>query len=235
MEDIFRHLTLPGGQAAYEEVKGLESPWAGIQGLGDVKSKYGLTGDVGPMFDALRRRLAGQRGRALGSSAIRQGAGTAIPEAGFGQLEGQFGDAFANLGAQEVGAQLGEEKWLAQFFNALQGQNFDWQQKRPQIAGQMLGNLTGQSQDFFKQEHEIKQSSPTALSWLSTVLGPAVDIGLAIASGGATLPFSLAKGALGAAAGGARGGGKGGGFDWKSAYGRGIMNAPTRGYLGGGN
>jgi hypothetical protein len=177
-EDIFR-LYGHGMQNIAGDVQDIQNPFLGTTSPADVEKTYGMRRDVSGVFDPLRaslkRSFASNRSRALSSAATRMGGSTAMPEATFLPIEGQFGaaegQALGELASQEGGAQLQQENRMADFLRNILGQGSQMEFQRAGTGANVLQNMLGGSQQYSLTQDQL--AGPDFLDYLMEFLGAA--------------------------------------------------------------
>lgn len=93
--------TKTGLQSLYDRFAGAKSSFGGLNTIGDVRTRFGLSdADIAKEFDPLRQALQAKKGRAMSDASARLGR-TAQPEKTFSQIESSALDAGAGIDAEQ--------------------------------------------------------------------------------------------------------------------------------------
>jgi hypothetical protein len=184
---------LAGSDALSGGVSDLNSGFAGLNDYGDVASRFGLNDTaISRKYGHLRGNLASQTARARGAQAERTGGTSAVPEAGFGDIEGRYAGAYGDLGASEAGEKAQTQRIIAAILQgSLQGQDQFNLQKSGLLRG-ILGDKNRYLGDTFAQGRTDEDRSGNPLEDIGAVAGIAgTALGFPAGAAGATLGSKL--------------------------------------------
>lgn len=163
---------MPFNPNSYQDIlgqlAGTNSSLGGISTSGDVRSKLGLSTDVGSMFRPAKRNLANRRARSLSDASSRMGGNVATPEGYFAPIEGEFANAFGELEGQEATARVGDEQNVAQMLlRILSGQD-EFGLRKLGMQTDVLGRR--------KEEDRYNESKPGMFDDILSLLGTGAQI-----------------------------------------------------------
>ena len=161
-------------QENYADVAGTKDAFAGITGVGDVRSKFGIPTDTSSIYAPLRRRLATQRGGALSSAATRIRGGTALPESTMLPIEGQFAGAESSLASSEAQSDIGQQDLVAQMLQSILGQKNQFALGKGGLMGSVLGGMQGQVGQKRQQDYQLQD--PTFMDYMMQIIGKGADV-----------------------------------------------------------
>ena len=134
-----------GGQYL-NDIQGMKSIYGGINSIGDVNSRFGITpvteASVQRTFNPARTNLATRNAQARSSAAARMGGSNASPELTFGNVDAAFAPQYSNLenNAAQTGlqAQTQSQQFGANFLNNIFGSREDFNKWQTSARGKAL-------------------------------------------------------------------------------------------------
>jgi len=175
------------------EVSGLESGFEGLENAGDVAGRFGLDREgINRTFGAQRRNLSTSLSRSRGAAAERLGSGTAVPEAVFGGIEGQYAQGFGNIDAAEGSAITSNDQLIARILQSALGNRDQFNLGRGGLSSQILNQRGRFAEQSAERGYLDEQRRGSFLDDLSAGL----DIGSKVLSlpfggGGANIASSI--------------------------------------------
>ncbi|GEM_PF-3602294 len=154
-------------------VMDMNSAFDGLNTADDVSRVFNLNGaGIESKYNPARRNLNTALSRSRSAQASRMGAGTAIPEAGFGDIEGRYAGAFGDLESSAANEKLNMDRFVAQILQgAKRGQDV-FSLAKNQMYGNLLGDRARYS-DAYMNRGDIDREMDG--NWLQDI-GAGMDI-----------------------------------------------------------
>lgn len=158
-----------GGQNALQNTQSLQSGFSGINNVGDVQSRFGVSSDTSGIYNPLRRQLAAQRGSAEARVGARAGS-SATPEGSlFAPIEQGYQGGLNTLASQEGQSNISQGNFAANLLQGALGSQDQFGLQKNQLAGNLASGLMGSDVNY--QNAQYQNRDPQFMSYLMQLLG----------------------------------------------------------------
>lgn len=173
MEDVFRYFG-DQTQQALQQTQSMQNPYANINDLGSAQSAFGLPTDVNASFNPARENLARGEARGMAGAALRAG-NSATPERYFSNVGSQFADSRANLEGQAANAQIGNQRYNADFLRSLFQNKSAFDFQKMGLQSNLANSLLSGTQGF--ENSQYQNQDPNFGDYFMQALGSVGQIG----------------------------------------------------------